>query len=502
MDARPSTGRSGHLGLRHIQRLAPWLVLVAVVGIRAESSDRPSASADALTSVADDLAKQAYEILKTNCFECHGAPKRAGLDMRTPEALEAGGAKGRSSFRTSPRRAGSITTPSRARGPDAAAPDEKIAEDDLETLRTWIEAGGSLEGVKAAARRRSPPPSCRSPKTGRSSRPSASTGRSRRRCARAVPAAKTPGWNTNPIDAFLASAMEAKGLKPSAPADRRTLIRRVYLDVLGLPPTPEQVEAFVADKSPQAWAKVVDEVLASPHYGERWARHWMDLVRYADSEGFEFDNDRAADVPLSRLPGRRRSTRTSRTTSSSSEQLAGDEYAPRHRRGDDRDRVPAARSVGRRHAAGRARRSASRATTQTFIGLTVELRALPQPQVRSDPAEGLLPASSRSSSPTTAGEPSAGAAARGRRPTDARRSASTRCSVRCARRRRKIEAPYLQMIVDREIAKLPEYMQLAWKTPPDKRTPGQKLTVTQIERTVTHGGHDAQARDREPTSSR
>jgi hypothetical protein len=121
--------------------------------------------------------------------------------------------------------------------------------------------------------------------------------------------------------------MEAKGVTPSGPADRRTLIRRIYLDVLGLPPSPAQADAFVADKSPQAWSRVVNEVLASPAYGERWARHWMDLVRYADSEGFEFDNDRAQmyryrdylvdsfnkDKPYDRFVR---------------EQLAGDEYAP------------------------------------------------------------------------------------------------------------------------------------------------------------------------------
>src|SRR6185295_5573401 len=107
-----------------------------------------------------------------------------------------------------------------------------------------------------------------------------------------VPAVARSGWSRNPIDAFLLASMEKKGLKPSAPADRRTLIRRVYLDVLGLPPTPEEIDAFVSDKSPDAWSTVVDRLLASPHYGERWARHWMDLVRYADSGGFEFDTER------------------------------------------------------------------------------------------------------------------------------------------------------------------------------------------------------------------
>ena len=110
--------------------------------------------------------------------------------------------------------------------------------------------------------------------------------------------------------------MNAKGLTPSPRADRRTLIRRAYLDVLGLPPSPEEVDAFVNDPAPDAWPKLVDRLLASPHYGERWARHWLDLVRYADSGGFEFDVDRP-EAWRYRDYVVNRSTTTSRTRSSS-----------------------------------------------------------------------------------------------------------------------------------------------------------------------------------------
>ena len=85
--------------------------------------------------------------------------------------------------------------------------------------------------------------------------------------------------------------MQASGLKPAPPADKRTLIRRVTLDLIGLPPTSEEVEAFVADRSPNAFEKVVDRLLSSPHYGERWARHWMDLARYSDGQGGARDDD-------------------------------------------------------------------------------------------------------------------------------------------------------------------------------------------------------------------
>src|SRR5439155_20724222 len=95
--------------------------------------------------------------------------------------------------------------------------------------------------------------------------------------------AQTVAFLRNHIDAFILARLDARGLKPAAPADKRTLIRRVTFDLTGLPPTPEEVEAFVADPSPEAYPKLIDRLLASPAYGERWGRHWLDLVRYTDS---------------------------------------------------------------------------------------------------------------------------------------------------------------------------------------------------------------------------
>jgi hypothetical protein len=105
----------------------------------------------------------------------------------------------------------------------------------------------------------------------------------------AVPAVQNQSWPLGPIDQFIMARLEAKGLTPAAPADKRTLIRRVYFDLIGLPPTPAEVEAFLQDTSPDALAKVVDRLLASEHFGERWARHWLDLVRYAETRGHEYD---------------------------------------------------------------------------------------------------------------------------------------------------------------------------------------------------------------------
>jgi hypothetical protein len=108
----------------------------------------------------------------------------------------------------------------------------------------------------------------------------------------AVPAVKDKEWTRNPIDAFIAAKLDEKKLKPNAHADRATLIRRATLDLTGLPPTPEDVQAFLSDNTPDAFAKVVDRLLASPQYGERWGRHWLDLARYADTNGFKTDEPR------------------------------------------------------------------------------------------------------------------------------------------------------------------------------------------------------------------
>jgi hypothetical protein len=107
-----------------------------------------------------------------------------------------------------------------------------------------------------------------------------------------VPDVKNKDWVRNPIDAFILQALESKGLAPSREADKRTLLRRVTFDLSGLPPTPEEQAAFLADKSPRAYEQVVERLLASPRYGERWAQHWLDVVRYAETDGFKEDAHR------------------------------------------------------------------------------------------------------------------------------------------------------------------------------------------------------------------
>lgn len=107
-----------------------------------------------------------------------------------------------------------------------------------------------------------------------------------------VPQVKSAAWVKNPIDAFVLAKLEEKGLSPSPAADKRTLLRRVTFDLTGLPPTPEEIKAFLADQSPEAYENVVKRLLASPRYGERWAQHWLDVVRFGETNGFELDQDR------------------------------------------------------------------------------------------------------------------------------------------------------------------------------------------------------------------
>jgi hypothetical protein len=151
-----------------------------------------------------------------------------------------------------------------------------------------------------------------------------------KRATPATPAFDAPvdqTWAATPIDAFILHKLKKEGLRPSARADRSTLIRRLYFDLIGLPPSPREIDAFVADKSPDAYQRLVEKLLASPQYGERWGQHWLDVVRFAETDGFEYDTHRPdawryrdyvirsfnADKPYDRFIA---------------EQLAGDEIAP------------------------------------------------------------------------------------------------------------------------------------------------------------------------------
>ncbi len=150
--------------------------------------------------------------------------------------------------------------------------EKRLPEQDLETLKAWIEAGASWPdsaGTEAGG------PSWWSFRAPVRSEPPQVLEASHR--------------VRNPIDNFVLARLHAQGLNPAPEASRPELVRRVYIDLIGLPPSPDQVESFLRDESPKAFEKLVDQLLESPAYGERWARHWLDVVRYADSGGFETD---------------------------------------------------------------------------------------------------------------------------------------------------------------------------------------------------------------------
>src|SRR5262249_35924438 len=109
----------------------------------------------------------------------------------------------------------------------------------------------------------------------------------------ALPAVRSPAWCRNAIDRFVLAKLESLGISPTGEADRLTLARRVSLDLIVLPATPEQLDRFLADHRPDAYERLVDELLSSPRYGERWARHWLDVARYADSHGYTIDGPRS-----------------------------------------------------------------------------------------------------------------------------------------------------------------------------------------------------------------
>lgn len=210
--------------------------------------------------------------LKARCGSCHGgAQPTADLDLTTAAGIAKGGSSGKLAVAGKPNESLLIQ---RLRGeggkPQMPLGFAPLTQDEIAKIEAWIEAGADASHVAPPHWSYIPP-----------KRPE-------------LPDARNPGWVKNPIDRFILARIEKEGLKPSPEADREALIRRVSLDLIGLPPTLAEIDAFLADKSADAYERVVDRLLASPHYGERQARIWLDLARYADSDGYEADFRRVA----------------------------------------------------------------------------------------------------------------------------------------------------------------------------------------------------------------
>ena len=209
-------------------------------------------------------------VLAHNCFSCHGSAKVGGLQLDTREGALKGGKSGPSIVPGDPDHSLLIQAVTRKHEKIKMPPSGKLDDADIAVLTTWITDGAKYpEGpVKAPEY-----------KITQAQRDFWSF---RTVSLPALPTVHDAKWAKAPVDRFVLQTLEAANLKPVAPADRRTLIRRATLDLTGLPPDPADVENFVKDKSTDAFAKVVDRLLASPHYGERWGRYWLDVARYSD----------------------------------------------------------------------------------------------------------------------------------------------------------------------------------------------------------------------------
>ena len=255
-----------------------WLILLLLIAALPGRADALSTENSAF------FESKVRPLLAEHCYSCHGDKAvQGGLRLDSKEALLKGGEHGAALVAGKPEQSLLIRAVQYTDKSLQMPPKGRMADAQIAVLIEWVKRGA-------------PDP--------RTAAPAASAGRvidiaaGRKHWSfqplksPAPPAVKNAAWSKNPIDRFILAKLESKGMKPNPYANRRTLIRRATFDMLGLPPTPEEVQAFVNDRSPDAWAKVVDRLLASPHYGERWGRHWLDLARYADSHGYEQDYDR------------------------------------------------------------------------------------------------------------------------------------------------------------------------------------------------------------------
>jgi hypothetical protein len=245
-------------------------------------------AASAVSQVdADFFHRRIQPLLAENCFKCHShsADKiKGGLVLDSRAGLLQGGENGAAIVPGDPEKSlliqavrytdADLQMPPKGKRLDAA----QIAE-----LEKWVKLGAPWPGANAA-------------KT--AGRPAKFTDEDRQWWAfqpvrePKVPEVRDSGWSRTPIDRFVFRKLTAEGLKPSPEAQRRALARRVFFDLWGLPPSADDLDAFLSDAAPEAYEKLIDRLLASPRYGERWARHWLDLVRYAESDGYRIDDYR------------------------------------------------------------------------------------------------------------------------------------------------------------------------------------------------------------------
>jgi hypothetical protein len=253
------------------------LLLAAFYGAPAEAQ---ASSAD-----AEFFESKIRPLLSAQCYSCHSSsssPVQGSLRLDSREALLRGGKRGPAFLSNSPQNSPLIKAVSYTDPTLQMPPGNRLTSEQIANLREWLKRGAPWPAGAAAA----PPARAFNIKE-----------RLKHWAWQPVrnydpPIAKQSSWIRNPIDSFVLAKLKANALRPAPAADPRTLLRRLCYDLTGLPPTVQELHAFLADRSPNAYANLVDRLLASPHYGERWARHWLDLVRYAETDGHEWDQEK------------------------------------------------------------------------------------------------------------------------------------------------------------------------------------------------------------------
>jgi mono/diheme cytochrome c family protein len=253
-------------------------LLVLVTGFVVASSSR---AAEPTRAQAEFFENKVRPILAENCFRCHSAAQnktKGNLTLDTLAGALKGGDTGPAIVPGKP--GDSLLIKAIRHEEPKMPPKNKLTDAQIAILTEWVKSGAPWPGSKAA---RTPGKITDADRQWWAFQPVR---------AGTPPAVENADWSANPIDRFIYHRLQSEGLQPSSQADRATLIRRMSFDLHGLPPSPEEVAAFVADPSPTAYEQLVDRLLASPRYGERWARQWLDLVRYAESDGFRIDDFR------------------------------------------------------------------------------------------------------------------------------------------------------------------------------------------------------------------
>ncbi len=238
-----------------------------------------------LVGLADDQEQEQLRFFETKirplfveyCYECHG-PKLQESELRldTTEGILLGGAAGPAVVANEPEQSLMLIALSYDNEELQMPPNGKLEDDQIADIRRWIEDGAALPKVEGGVKPRRGAIDMEQARQFWSFQPPQKA---------ALPQVQNTKWPQTQLDHFVLAQLESKQLAPAAAADKRTLIRRVTFDLIGLPPTPAEVDAFLADESPLAFARVVERLLGSTHYGERWGRHWLDVARYADSNG-------------------------------------------------------------------------------------------------------------------------------------------------------------------------------------------------------------------------